>query len=83
MLSALKSQLNRIVPELHPVRLLWHKLQAILAANWYRFPAYSMKIVGITGTNGKTSTAYFTHHLLSSAGYKTGLFTTAEFKIGH
>ncbi len=83
MFSALKSQVGRFIPELHPVRLFWHKLQAILAATYYGFPAQNMIVVGITGTNGKTSTAYFAHHLLMSAAHKTGLFTTAEFKIGH
>ena len=40
---------------------------ALMAANWYNVPAAKLKIIGITGTNGKTSTAYFTQAIFTAA----------------
>ena len=45
---------------------------------WYKDPVSKMKFIGITGTNGKTSTAYMLLQILESAGYKTGLIGTVE-----
>ena len=53
-----------------------------LAANLKRgFPARGLKVIGITGTNGKTSTAHLIHSLLYRAGYKTGLMTTVAYGL--
>ncbi len=53
---------------------------ARLAASFYQHPSKKMFTIGITGTDGKTSTAYLLHHLLSDK-YKTGLMSTAGIKI--
>lgn len=47
-----------------------------LAAAFYDYPARDLYVVGITGTKGKTTTSFLTHHLLQSAGYRTGLLCT-------
>lgn len=50
-------------------------------ANRYYFPqGRKIKLIGITGTNGKTTTAYLTHYALSQMGYKAGLIGTVEIK---
>jgi len=49
---------------------------AEVSANFYRRPADSLKLVGITGTNGKTTTSYLIDSILRAAGHKTGLFGT-------
>lgn len=49
---------------------------ALLSARANGYPARQLKIVGITGTKGKTTTTYITEHLLRSAGYKTALMST-------
>lgn len=45
-------------------------------------PSARMVIVGVTGTKGKTTTCAMVHHVLTSAGYKTGLISAAGYKIG-
>lgn len=47
-----------------------------LSAVFFGFPAQKLKIIGITGTNGKTTTAFLTAGILREAGYKTGLIGT-------
>jgi len=55
---------------------------AHMAANWYGFPSRRLRLVGITGTNGKTTTATLLFELFRSLGYKAGLLSTIENKIG-
>lgn len=47
----------------------------------FQWPARGMRVIMITGTNGKTTTAHFMFSILRSAGYKVGLASTAEVKI--
>ena len=54
----------------------------IIAANFYDNPASEIKLVGITGTNGKTTTATLLHDLYTALGYKSGLLSTVVNKIG-
>ena len=49
---------------------------ALLCGNFYKNPAKDLTLVGITGTNGKTSTAYMLDHCLRACGIKTGLIGT-------
>ncbi len=54
---------------------------AFLWSAWYNKPDEYMKIVAVTGTNGKTSTAYILRAILRSAGYKTGIIGTVRTLI--
>ncbi len=54
-----------------------------MASNFYENPSEKIKLVGITGTNGKTTTATILYKLFMEMGYKTGLLSTVENKIGH
>lgn len=53
----------------------------IAAANFYDHPSDQLKLVGITGTNGKTTTATLLYKLFIDLGYKCGLLSTVENKI--
>lgn len=52
------------------------------AAAFYGYPAERMKLIGVTGTKGKTTTTYMIRHILECAGYKTGLIGTIEILTG-
>jgi UDP-N-acetylmuramoyl-L-alanyl-D-glutamate--2,6-diaminopimelate ligase len=45
-------------------------------------PAGKMKVIGVTGTNGKTTTCFLIHSMLQEAGYKSGLITTVGYGAG-
>ncbi|MCJ7757136.1 MAG: Mur ligase domain-containing protein, partial [Gillisia sp.] len=48
---------------------------AFMAANYYDNPSENLKLVGVTGTNGKTTVATLLYHLFSKAGFKVGLLS--------
>lgn len=58
-----------------------HLAEAVLFNTINGFPARGMKVIGVTGTNGKTSTAFLTHRMLVEAGYKVGLNTTVSYGV--
>lgn len=60
----------------------YHKIKAIFAAYYFGFPSEKMTVIGITGTNGKTTSCQMTAKILSEEGYKVGMATTINFKIG-
>lgn len=59
-----------------------HQALAILAANFFDNPSRELKLIGITGTNGKTTTTTLLHDLFSDLGYPAGLLSTVVNKIG-
>jgi UDP-N-acetylmuramoyl-L-alanyl-D-glutamate--2,6-diaminopimelate ligase len=59
-----------------------HLLEAIIYNCAYGFPARGMKVIGVTGTNGKTTTSFIIHRMLNEAGRKTGLMTTVAWAVG-
>jgi UDP-N-acetylmuramoyl-L-alanyl-D-glutamate--2,6-diaminopimelate ligase len=58
------------------------KALAEISAAFYEFPAKKMTVIGVTGTDGKTTTANMIFHLLRYAGYKVGLVSTVNARIG-
>ncbi len=55
---------------------------ALMSANYYGRPGSKLKIIGVTGTNGKTTTTYLLKSILEASGEKAGLVGTVEYKIG-
>lgn len=57
-------------------------LVAVVANVYYGFPSRSIKVIGITGTDGKTTTSALLHHIISKSGKKSSVLTTVSAKIG-
>ncbi|MDQ5893651.1 MAG: UDP-N-acetylmuramoyl-L-alanyl-D-glutamate--2,6-diaminopimelate ligase [Patescibacteria group bacterium] len=79
--------LNKIRPYI-PTKLFkflqppYHYSLALLAALIYRFPSRKIKVIGVTGTKGKSTTTEIINALLEEAGYTTALSNTIRYKIG-
>lgn len=58
-----------------------HAALAFMAANYYGNPSESLKLVGVTGTNGKTTIATLLYQLFKNAGFKTGLLSTVKVMV--
>ena len=76
----MKKLLKRILPR--PLFTLYYEFWALLGALIYRFPSHDIRVIGVTGTNGKTSTVHLTTHILEEAGYKVASISSVRFKIG-
>ncbi|MFH1838062.1 MAG: UDP-N-acetylmuramyl-tripeptide synthetase [Candidatus Kuenenbacteria bacterium] len=59
----------------------YHALLSILACLWYRFPSNKLIVIGVTGTNGKSTTVNLIVKILEEAGFKVGLCSGINFKI--
>ena len=69
------------LPFYNQLVLPYHFLQAVLAGLRYGFPAKKLRVIAVTGTNGKTTTCFMIWKMLSEAGYKTGLLTTVAYGV--
>ncbi len=54
---------------------------AIMAANFYKNPSSKLQLIGVTGTNGKTTIATLLYQLFTKAGYKVGLLSTVKILV--
>ena len=55
---------------------------AVMSAAWFGYPAEELKVIGITGTKGKTTTTYMVREILTQVGFSVGLIGTIEVIIG-
>ena len=77
----IKSLLKKITP---PFLLNWyHFLLVFLGAILYRFPSRKIKVIGVTGTNGKSTVVEMTSKILEEAGYRVASLSSIKFKIGN
>jgi len=76
----MKELLKKFIP---PFLLNWyHYILALLGVIFYCFPSRKIKIIGVTGTNGKTTVVNLTTKILEEAGYKVASLSSIKFKIG-
>ena len=61
---------------------LYHFILAFFGALIYRFPSRELKVIGVTGTNGKTTVVEMISKIFEGAGYKVALVNSIRFKIG-
>ena len=61
--------------------LPYHYGQAVIAGIKNGFPGRRLRVIAVTGTNGKTTTCFMLWNMLNKAGYKTGLMTTVAYGI--
>jgi UDP-N-acetylmuramoyl-L-alanyl-D-glutamate--2,6-diaminopimelate ligase len=59
-----------------------HLVEAMIMTTKYGYPGRKLKVIGVTGTNGKTTTSFMIHTMLHSAGIKSALTTTVGYGIG-
>lgn len=60
-----------------------HLLEAAVVSTAHGRPAHNMRVIGVTGTNGKTTTCFMIHRMLVEAGYNVALMTTVAYGIGN
>lgn len=74
-------QLLEKLPFYNQAVLPYHFAQAVAAGVKYKHPGKKIRVVGVTGTNGKTTTSFMIWHMLNHAGCKTGLMTTVAWGV--
>lgn len=77
----IKTFLMDKVPNYNRLVIPYHLTKAVMAAHKYGFPGKRMRVIGVTGTNGKTSACFMIWKMLNAAGYKTGLMTTVAWGV--
>jgi len=83
--GAVAALVERPLPDLDLPQLIVQSTSVALAtaaAWWYRDPSAELAVVGITGTDGKTTTSFLAVAALEAAGLRTGLISTAATRIG-
>jgi len=84
MLETILRNFRRIIPKslYKEAQPMYHFLLAFAGKTLYRFPSKYIKVIGITGTKGKSSTTEYVNAILEAAGYKTSILSTIRFKVG-
>ncbi|MEQ1849065.1 MAG: UDP-N-acetylmuramoyl-L-alanyl-D-glutamate--2,6-diaminopimelate ligase [Candidatus Peribacteraceae bacterium] len=77
----MKALLKRLFPDNHPLRIAAHRLKNQLIALSYGYPAKKLIVIGVTGSDGKTTTVGMIGHILRPSGKKVAMVSTAYFDI--
>jgi UDP-N-acetylmuramoyl-L-alanyl-D-glutamate--2,6-diaminopimelate ligase len=80
----MRALIKKLIPRelFRRVEPLGHLAEAIILNIVHGFPARGLKVIGVTGTNGKTTTAFLIHRMLHESGRKVGLMSTVAYGIG-
>ncbi|HPF31127.1 MAG TPA: UDP-N-acetylmuramoyl-L-alanyl-D-glutamate--2,6-diaminopimelate ligase [Candidatus Saccharibacteria bacterium] len=84
-MSNLRKIIKKIIPDgiFRKVEPFGHLIEAIIANIRYGFPSRKMHIIGVTGTNGKTTTTFFIYRMLHEAGMNVGALSTVAYGYGN
>jgi len=72
--------MKKLIPQ--SIKNIYHLLQAVFANVRYGFPSRKLKVIGVTGTNGKTTTVQMIAKVLEDVGFKIAVTSTINFKVG-
>lgn len=78
-MRAFQARARRLVPS--TALWLYHFLLAALAAVRYDFPSRRLIVIGVTGTDGKTTVVHLLHEMLAAAGHPVGSLSSLRFKV--
>lgn len=81
----IRSVVKKVIPQqaFKQIEPYGHLGESVLFNVKNRFPAKGLNVIGVTGTNGKTTTCFLIHRMLTEAGYKVGLMTTVAYGVGN
>jgi len=80
VINRIKTKVRKMVPE--SVIGWYHLGMALLGALRYGFPAKKIKVIGVTGTNGKSTTVIMIAKILEEGGFRVAVSSSVEFRIG-
>jgi len=72
--------MKKLIPQ--KIKNVYHLIQAVLANFYFGFPSKNLRVIGITGTNGKTTTVQMITKILEKSGHKVAMASTINFKLG-
>lgn len=83
--SGVKQFVKKLIPKkaFQAIEPTGHKLEAMAHSLSKGQPARKMRVIGVTGTNGKTTTSFMIHRMLVEAGIDAGLMTTVAYGVGN
>jgi UDP-N-acetylmuramoyl-L-alanyl-D-glutamate--2,6-diaminopimelate ligase len=79
ILNTIKKTVHRLTPRM--IISVYHFLLVLSGAIFYRFPSSRLKVIGVTGTSGKSTVVELTAHILRTAGYKTASSSSIQFSL--